>query len=288
MSQAWRTVPRMTNPPRYPSPEWREQVERLERIRSTTFAVIGTLSVPQQRLTELVVAALAAEVPEALVREHLAAVVENDGRLRVISSGVVHPCALMASIEWMVNVHGLDAIDDSLPIDDELAPLEWWTRSAGKTVMDGRGHALGPVRRLLIHTESDDDDTDAEIVDEDRIVLRGPSGWLMPFAGSTVALSTNGSVLHISASSRVTRPSSRQVRAVKTGFTRAIDSEPAFLRSLSEPGHELVSVDACLIEAVAADRGAFRLGPVPPLADLLAAAGLGLRRGAVQRVALAA
>ena len=40
--------------------------------------------------------------------------------------------------------------------------------------------------------------------------------------------------------------------------------------------------------AIPVSRGAFRLGPVPPLADLLAAAGLGLRRGAVQRVALAA
>ncbi len=280
----------MTNPPQYQSPEWREQPERFERIRSTTFAVIGTLSVPQQRLTELVVAALAGDVPEPLVREYLAAVVKNDGRLKFISSGVVHPCALMASIEWTVNVHGLDAIDDSLPIDDQLAPLEWWSRRAGKTVMDWRGHALGPVRRLLIHTEFDDDvnDTDAEFVDEDRIVLRGPSGWLMPFAGSTVALSTNGSVLHISAPSRVTRPSSRQVRAVKAGFTRAIDGEPAFLRSLSKPGHEMVSVGACLIEAVAADRAAFRIGPVPPLADLLAAAGLRLRRGTVHRVALAA
>ena len=53
----------MTNPPQYPSPEWHELHERLERIRSTTFAVVGTLSVPQQRLTELVVAALAAEMP---------------------------------------------------------------------------------------------------------------------------------------------------------------------------------------------------------------------------------
>ena len=280
----------MTNPPQYPSPEWHELHERLERIRSTTFAVVGTLSVPQQRLTELVVAALAAEVPEALVREHVAAVIKNDGRLKVISTGVVHPRALMSSIEWTVTVHELDAIDDSLLIDDQMAPIEWWTRGAGKTVMDESGHALGPVRRLLIHTESDDDDMNdrAEFVDEDRIVLRGPSGWLMPHAGSSVTLSTNGSVLHIAASKRVTRPSSRQVRAVKAGFPCAIESGPEYLRSLSKPGHEMVSIGACLIEAVAADRAAFRIGPVPPVADLCAAAGLRLEYGTVHRVATAA
>lgn len=193
----------------------------------------------------------------------------------------------MSSPHWPP---GLDAIEDSLPIDDQLAPIEWWTRRAGKTVMDQRGHALGPVRRLLIHTESDDDDmkNDAEFVDEDRIVLRGPSGWLMPHAGSSVTLSTNGSVLHIAASKRAARPSSRQVRAVKAGFACAVESGPAYLRSLSKPGHEMVSVGARLVEAVAADRAAFRIGRVPPVADLCAAAGLRLAFGTVHRVASAA
>ncbi len=256
--------------------------ERLELVRSAMSGALGTSAAPRARLTELVVSALASEMPEPEVLKYMASQLRYGSEFASISVGVVHLQSLLDSIEWTVMVDGYDAAVDDMTVDDQLAPIEWWTRSEGKLAANEHGQLLGRVRRLTIHTEPDDFDDDDDLWEPDRVVMRGPSDWLSSVAGGWAVLTTKATTLHVASSRSVPRPSERQARAIGIGFARAIVNQPAYLRSMSKD-RDVCSINACIVEAVAADRPAFLSGPVAPVDHLLGVAGLWPRHGFASR-----
>ncbi|MEQ1699154.1 MAG: hypothetical protein ABMA25_03545 [Ilumatobacteraceae bacterium] len=270
-------------------------VDRRQVVLATTSKILGRSAIPREQLTSLVVDALAPRMAGPEVLQYLGGVLGSRESFATTSGGVVHVPALMDSIGWTIIVDGYDAMADLLLLDGRTAPIERWSRGFGKlAVLEGRG-ALGRVRRITIATTCEFDDADdADATDEandwesEVEALRGPSGWLMPFADSQAVFTTQGAELHIAPSRRPARPTQRQLAALRVGFDRAHAREVERFKWMSTGGFQTCSPDECLLEAVVADRVAFLAAPVAPMKELFEAAGLRARGLLACRAATAA
>lgn len=256
-------------------------VDRRQLVLATTSKVLGTSAIPRDQLTSLVVDALSPRMAGPEVLQYLGGVLSSRESFATTSGGLVHVPALMDSIGWTISVDAYDAMADLLLLDDQATPIEHWSRGWGKVaVVEGRG-VLGRVRRITISTTCEFDDTDdrSEGHDWESEVeaLRGPSAWLMPFAGNQAVLSTQGSELHLAPSRRPARPTRRQLAALRVGFDRAHEREGERFPWMSRGGFQTCSPDECLLEAVVADRVAFLAAPVARMEELFEAAGLRAR-----------
>ena len=253
---------------------------------ATTTKILGTKAMPRAQLSAHVVDALAPLMPGPEVLQYLSSELRSRETFAATSGGLVHVPAVMDSIGWTVTVDPLDAMADQLPLD-QLAPFEWWTQGHDRVaVVEGR--RVGRVGRLRVSTVCESDEEPAEGWEEEWEVLRGPNGWLRPFADDQVVFTTLGAELRVARLQRTTRPTQRQVKALKTGFARAHDNEPEAIKKLFPGAPPSCSVSDCVLEAVVVDRVAFLAAPVAPLDELFAAAGLRLRGGVARPVAPAA
>jgi hypothetical protein len=265
--------------------------DRLQLVLATTSKLLGTSAISRDQLTALVVDALAPLMAGPEVLQYLGGVLRSRESFATTSGGVVHVPSQMDSIGWTTTVDAYDAMADLLRLDDQMTPIERWSHGLSRVaVVDGR--VLGRVRRLTISTMCEFDDADdtaaADAWDDEVEALRGPSDWLMPFAGNRAVLSTQGAALHLAPSRRPARPTQRQLAALKVGFDRAHEHQLEVFKTMSPGGFLTCSVDECLLEAVVADRVAFLASPVAPLHELFEAAGLRARGILACRAASAA
>lgn len=267
-------------------------VDRRQLVLATTSKILGTSAIPREQLTSLVVDALAPRMAGPEVLQYLGGVLGSRESFVSTSGGVVHVPAVMDSIGWTITVDAYDAMADLLLLDDRTTPIQRWSHGVGKVAVAGGRGVLGRVRRIFISTtcEFDDIDDGGEAHDWESEVeaLRGPSGWLMPFADSQAVFTTQGTELHVSPSRRPARPTQRQLAALRVGFDRAHAREVERFTWMSRAGFETCSPDECLLEAVVADRVAFLAAPVAPMNELFEAAGLRARGLLACRVASAA
>jgi hypothetical protein len=262
-------------------------VGRRQLVLATTSKVLGTKAIPQAQLTAHVVEALAPLMAGPEVLQYLASELRSRETFATTSGGVVHVPALMDSIGWTISVDAHAAMADQLPID-QLAPIDRWTQGSGRVAVVEDRRVVGRVGRLTISTVCGCDEEPDDGWEDEWEVLRGPKGWLMPFVGDKVVLTTLGAELRVARLQRPTRPTQRQVKALKTGFARAHDCQNEAIKKMFAGAPPICSVSECLLEAVVVDRVAFLAAPVAPLDELFAAAGFRVREGFARPVAPAA
>lgn len=274
------------------APNTSPHVDRRQLVLAETSKILGTSAIPREQLTSLVVDALAPQMAGPEVLQYLGGVLKSRESFATTSGGVVHVPALMDSIGWTIIVDGYDAMADLLLLDGRATPIDRWSHGFGKVaVLEGRG-ALGRVRRITIATTCEFDDADdrhdGDNWESEVDALRGPSGWLMPFADNQALFTTQGAEVHIAPSRRPPRPTQRQLAALRVGFDRAHAREVERFKWMSTGGFQTCSPDECLLEAVVADRVAFLAAPVAPMKELFEAAGLRARGLLACRAASAA
>lgn len=167
---------------------------------------------------------------------------------------------------WCTAVTDDDAVSGLLPIDPNLNLLGWW-------LLDTPLPLAGTD--ALVHVLESDDDDD---------LLDGPPGWLDGFGGRTVAVSVTAGHLGVHP---VEEPpvSPALAGAFSTVFDEHARHDEMITTMPDDESVTLVtiSLEDLLWEVLVAHRAACTAGPVPPVDQVLAAAGLARRDHTIAR-----
>ncbi len=260
MGLARPTEKRQLSPPRTAPPGHDHGVSDLDELKSAVIDVLGTAVLDPEALQR----SLAERGRLPADPDALRDVILSHPTFVTVADGLFHLPALLEGTTWTVWVDPDDADDDIVRVEPHLSPLAWWFVEEPVEVETADGQPLGEVRGESLW--SDDREID---------VVKGPEGWLAPFAGQWAAVAVVDSRLRWTVLSDAPDPDTTQAAAMKIGFSRS-----AVVEVLSRPGQadvvfRCVHGDDAVLEALAA--GALGAAPVAPLPELYAAAGLVLR-----------
>ncbi len=230
-------------------------------IRGAAAEILGTEAIAIRELVDRLTRrglALGAD-PNARADRVVRALDGNGAFSELVGERWISVPALLDGTSWSTTVPSELAAIDCLPGDPDLELLTWWALD----------HPLGFVGRpgATVECIELDDGTDG---------LQGPVGWLERCAGGPARVDVVGTALAVEPLDQVLAPTAAQTAVTRASFERIADhdllGEPFGTR---EPV-ELVTaaVSDLLEEALVADRAAFTRDPIPPVDDLLRAAGL--------------
>lgn len=197
------------------------------------------------------------------VRDAVRQLVRRSGVFVEISGRLSYLPALVDGTAWTVEVDAELAQQQMLPMNPSLSPIGWWLLRDGADLVDDAGEVIGRV------------ETDSAWLDGvDADVLVGPDGWLDAAAGGWAAVTIRAERLQVSALAAPPAPTQRQSDALRTGFETVATDHDVVLFDGDERPLRYSNADDPVHAALIADREAFVGSPVPPLPDLVAAAGL--------------
>ncbi|MEX2099959.1 MAG: SEC-C domain-containing protein [Acidimicrobiia bacterium] len=227
-------------------------------IRHAAVGVLGTRALPLAELvSELVQRGLAlGPDPE----NRVVGALDSDGGFIELDGGRwISTASVLDATAWTTMVSAALAAIDCLPEEPDLGLFGWWALDHPLQIA---GEADGTLECVEL-----EDGTDG---------LGGPAGWLAGCEDAWVRVDVTGTCLAVGALERAPEPTPVQVAAVQAVFERIADRE-LLAGAFSDAGPiELVrtGLDDLLWEVLVADRAAFKGDPIPPVDDLLAAAGL--------------
>jgi len=220
--------------------------------------------------------------------------IRDEGRVADMESGLVSVPALFDGVRWTVEVFdpSSDDVDDDvradfapdewLVVDNGAEPLSWWL------VMNQPGAARPDGGDLgTIETEGvwrGDREIDVFCADDGWLAGALPSDRHSDGASAFVEVTAVDGVLQIARLDAVPAPTPRQIEAVRASFVRVGRTETLASHIIDDSTDlEFSLISSVTEQAVALDRDAFVDDPSPPHDDLLIAAGLEVREGAVAR-----
>jgi hypothetical protein len=182
--------------------------------------------------------------PAARLRDALL----DDSRFLELEGGEwVHLPSLLDGTTWTTRLAMPLPSDDRMPVEPDLTMLAWW--SITEPIPLAGGGALDAVEL--------DDGSDG---------LQGPSGWLEPYVGSTLAFAISDGGITLRDADAEPTPTPAQIAAVRLAFAVAAEGESDQLL--------VALVEDVLVEALVVGRDAFVTDVIPPVDDLFAAAEL--------------
>ena len=158
----------------------------------------------------------------------------------------VDTAALLDGTSWFTTVSREDAELNILPTNPNLILFGWWL--IDHTVCLPSGEPLDEV-----------DGVSGDLV--------GPVGWLQPFAEQTIVVSIVENVLYLDLMTDPITVNPALVDVLSSTFDE-------LAKSWFDDGPRVMMTDSLVWEALAADRGAFLVGPIPPLDDWMRSAQL--------------
>ncbi len=166
---------------------------------------------------------------------------------------------LLDGITWTTRLSPDDVTKEEIVLGDDLILVAW--RLLDEPARLPTGIALRVIEA--------DDGTES---------LAGPPGWLAECGPGLVGVRLVGDIITVEAIGEPCEPDPSLLEALRVTFAQNAESDDTsdVLADDDRPPEPLVSMshEDLLWEAVADFPDVFRRGPVPPLADLLAAAGL--------------
>lgn len=207
-------------------------------------------------------------------RDELDRLLQLDSTFTEVQGGVAHLPAVVEGTTWTVWVDADDGANGFVRMHPGLDALGWWLVATDVDLVDDTGQRRGAL------------ETDGRMIDGcDTDVVIGPDGWLDALVGHWARVDVVGGSLRWSRLDSPPVPTPGQVSALRLGFERAArdDSDPTILHDATPmpTGLRFASGHRPIHEALHADLRAFRDDPIPPLADLYAAADLVERRSII-------
>jgi hypothetical protein len=224
------------------------------RIRRTAAELLGTDRLTADALFERLRAA-GVEVGEDGI-ERLEAILDDSSDFMPVGESWVLVAPHVDGTRWVTIVDVDDAKQGVLRLDPDLCVLAWWCLD----------------RRLRLG-DSDSFVSSHEAVDED--VLVGPPGWLDRFAGRRAVVRIAGESIHLSSAREPGEVAPALVDAVTTVFARAASHE-TLQDGFGDDAVDLtqVTLETLMWEALVAHHDALTGSEIPPVDELLDAAGL--------------
>ena len=236
---------------------------RSEELRDLVIEALGDEAMPVATLR----ARLGPPWDQPIDRDELDRLLQLDTSFTDVTDGVVWVPALLEGTAWTVWIDPDDATEGFVRMHPGLEAMSWWLVGADVELVD----AAGTNRGVL-----ENDGWMLDGVDTD--VLLGPEGWLDEMTGRWASVEVLDGAVRWSPLEAPPEPTPAQVAAITVGFDRATRQDAELDRDADiaplPPDLRFTSGSGPIHEAVLADRQAFRAGPIPPLTDLYAAAGL--------------
>ena len=223
-----------------------------DRVRRSAVDIIGLDRVTAAELVARLSAAGLDLGDDAVAR--IEDILESSSEFMTVGDDWVCSGAHLDGTCWVTEVDADDAEEGVLALDPNLCALGWW------------------VDRALRLGDSDDVLESGDDLGDD--VLVGPPGWLDRYAGRRVTVCVHADRLTLAEAEEVYPPPAALVGAVRAAFERNARHELVSDGSGEDVDLTQIGLEQLVWEALVSARPEFTTKVVPPIDELLAAAGL--------------
>jgi hypothetical protein len=250
-----------------------EAMNAEEPIRSALIEILGTGAVARDEVVDELLKRGLLQGPSDAAREVLDRAVQMDtGFSGALGDQLTYMPSVLNGTTWTTWIAAADAEHGFVRSAPDLSVMTWWLISDEVRLTGADGVDLGVL------------DTDGLLLDgRDTDVILGPKGWLDGLQDTWAAVTVTDGALRFTKVDAPPQPTARQIAAVSAGFaagSRIVRSSSS-VNIAPPPDPHFVTGDEVLHAALAIDREAFVESAVPPMAALLAGAGLVERSGLV-------